>query len=256
MKHPRLIMFIVGGFVVVFCIAIIGAFVEPEQPQTAQKQPVVAAVASSSVRSRAPVVFDIPALIGKDITQIKAALGKPIDDLKMNDTLHYMTFSKDGQELSFNYDAKTKAVQSIFFDADDASGQKQSKELLLDRGNLSENDSRYKVEVMTTGFNIRTVEIAQQEQERQKQYEEAMKYTSQVQKCAKDYITNNLKAPSTAKFPWDLKTAYDTKTGKYTVLSYVDSQNGFGAMIRTNFLCEITVDQQHTTCNGQCKLLE
>lgn len=256
MKKSLLVKLIIGGFAVTFTLAIIGAFLEPEKSQTEQKQPVVTAAASSSSRTRAPVIFDISSLVGKNIAEVKAVLGKPIGDLKMNDTFYYMTFSKNGQELSFNYDAKTKEVQSIFFDADDGTGEKQSKELLLDRGNLSEDDSSYEIEVMTTGFNIRTTAMAQQKETEQMQYEAAMQYASQVQKCAKDYITNNLKAPSTAKFPWDLKTTYDVKMGKYSVLSYVDSQNGFGAMIRTNFLCEITVDQQSATCNGQCKLLE
>lgn len=55
--------------------------------------------------------------------------------------------------------------------------------------------------------------------------------------AAIDTVKRNLKAPSTAKFPFSYynqdikKTSYDT----FVVNSYVDAQNGFGAMIRSNF---------------------
>ena len=58
---------------------------------------------------------------------------------------------------------------------------------------------------------------------------------------AKDYVKQRLKAPSTAKFPFQL---FSTDVlvnylgdGQYLVRSYVDSQNSFGAMIRTYFQC-------------------
>jgi len=49
------------------------------------------------------------------------------------------------------------------------------------------------------------------------------------------YVKNNLKSPSTAKFPWGY-TDYVQRNGTtYTIKSYVDSENSFGAMIRTYF---------------------
>ena len=54
-------------------------------------------------------------------------------------------------------------------------------------------------------------------------------------------IEEQLKAPSTAKHPacslWQL-----TNSGSmYTFASYVDAQNSFGAMIRTNYKCSLNI---------------
>ncbi|MDX2008216.1 MAG: hypothetical protein SFU83_23480 [Meiothermus sp.] len=52
-------------------------------------------------------------------------------------------------------------------------------------------------------------------------------------------IQDNLKAPRTAKFPgWtEYPKVWKYGTG-YRVRSWVDSQNSFGAMVRTDYLCE------------------
>ena len=52
-------------------------------------------------------------------------------------------------------------------------------------------------------------------------------------------IKEKLKAPASADFP-----LYPTKMsvkadGTYTVMSYVDAQNGFGAIIRSYWLCQL-----------------
>jgi len=52
---------------------------------------------------------------------------------------------------------------------------------------------------------------------------------------AQQFVLQGLKSPSTAKFP---TPPYDTTTdgnGLYRVISYVDSQNSFGAMLRDNW---------------------
>lgn len=52
---------------------------------------------------------------------------------------------------------------------------------------------------------------------------------------AQQFVLQGLKAPSTAKFP---SLPYNTSTdgnGLYKVDSYVDSQNGFGAMLRSDW---------------------
>ena len=57
--------------------------------------------------------------------------------------------------------------------------------------------------------------------------------------AAEDDVKNNLKAPSTAKFPGHIVESDEwiiNKNGnRYTVSSYVDAQNSFGTMIRSNF---------------------
>ena len=64
---------------------------------------------------------------------------------------------------------------------------------------------------------------------------------------AKQYCEQQLVSPSTAKFPWDAPTiisAPSEKEGytKYILESYVDSQNNFGAMIRSYYRFTIETD--------------
>jgi hypothetical protein len=55
------------------------------------------------------------------------------------------------------------------------------------------------------------------------------------------YVTKALKAPSTAKFPV-IGSSHVTALGnsRYRVSSHVDSQNGFGAMVRSNWIVLLT----------------
>jgi predicted RNA-binding Zn-ribbon protein involved in translation (DUF1610 family) len=54
------------------------------------------------------------------------------------------------------------------------------------------------------------------------------------------FVKDRLKAPRTAKWPWGY-TDYVTHLGdgRYKIKAYVDSQNAFGAMIRTHFTAEV-----------------
>lgn len=57
-----------------------------------------------------------------------------------------------------------------------------------------------------------------------------------------DFVKDRLKSPSTAKFPSSSEKNQHTKylgNDAYEIVSWVDSQNAFGAMIRTKFRCEI-----------------
>jgi len=56
---------------------------------------------------------------------------------------------------------------------------------------------------------------------------------------SKHYVKTILKAPSTAKFPFLDFVSNDLGNGKYQVTSHVDSQNSFGAMIRSNWTVTI-----------------
>lgn len=52
-------------------------------------------------------------------------------------------------------------------------------------------------------------------------------------------VEANLRAPATADFPtFDYTTIYKGRH-RYAIRSYVDSQNGFGAMIRTWWFCDL-----------------
>lgn len=58
------------------------------------------------------------------------------------------------------------------------------------------------------------------------------------------FVKENLKSPSTAKFPYKGYTVVEQEINKYLVKSYVDSQNGFGAMIRSYYICVVSVDEK------------
>jgi hypothetical protein len=58
--------------------------------------------------------------------------------------------------------------------------------------------------------------------------------------ACRNLMRDNLRAPSTAKFPgWlDDPGKVWKYQGTYRVRSWVDAQNAFGAMVRTDYLCE------------------
>lgn len=58
--------------------------------------------------------------------------------------------------------------------------------------------------------------------------------------AAEQEVEELLKSPSTAKF-CDIDDARITRSGnRWTIIGYVDAQNGFGATLRKKFLVEVT----------------
>lgn len=56
-----------------------------------------------------------------------------------------------------------------------------------------------------------------------------------------EFIKDKLKSPSTAEFPtYSEVNVQELDSNQYFVNAYVDSQNGFGAIIRTNYSCVLT----------------
>lgn len=53
-----------------------------------------------------------------------------------------------------------------------------------------------------------------------------------------DRVEKSLRSPSTADFPFFDQAVYDGNR-RATLASYVDAQNGFGATVRTNFVCVV-----------------
>jgi len=54
-------------------------------------------------------------------------------------------------------------------------------------------------------------------------------------------IEKLLKSPSTAKFPVCTNESFSEKNNRFYYSSYVDSQNSFWAILRTNYECEINI---------------
>lgn len=65
---------------------------------------------------------------------------------------------------------------------------------------------------------------------------------SQAHIIAQYFVTDVLVAPSTADFPTYEYSSSRTEDGTWIIRSYVDSQNSFGAMLRTNWIVALRHD--------------
>lgn len=83
-----------------------------------------------------------------------------------------------------------------------------------------------------------TPPLAPPSPEEVKRYSESKEHDDAVY-MSKEFITEQLKAPSTAKFPSIREFSAVKKNGFWDVLGYVDSQNSYGVMLRTQFLCTL-----------------
>ncbi|MDJ0487144.1 hypothetical protein QNA24_12315 [Rhodococcus qingshengii] len=63
-----------------------------------------------------------------------------------------------------------------------------------------------------------------------------------VEKTCKEAVTKQLKSPSSAEWSGVETTNTDTAGTEWVVVGDVDSQNGFGAMLRNSFGCTATYD--------------
>lgn len=68
----------------------------------------------------------------------------------------------------------------------------------------------------------------------------AKKRSLAIFNICQSFTTDALNAPATAKFPeFNIRMLTEADDGSYTVKSYVDAQNGFGALIRSDFVCRV-----------------
>lgn len=58
----------------------------------------------------------------------------------------------------------------------------------------------------------------------------------QAMATAQTFVRQRLKSPSSARFPSGTRGVSSTSDCRYTVRSYVDAQNGFGAELRTHYV--------------------
>lgn len=98
-------------------------------------------------------VYDIPSLIGKNLGEVREALGTPqFDDepnaaqLQLGTTEWNKTYEKDGNSLLVTYKVSDQSIIDFFISTNDPSGATKDTKQLLRVGNLSENDPTYKVE--------------------------------------------------------------------------------------------------------------
>ena len=112
--------------------------VEAQQPQTAETPETPA------------LSFDVPALVGKDVDEIKTILGNPDRgtdptkaQLELGTTEWSKEYERNGIILSITYEISTGKVIDLFI-----AKHSESISDILAVGNLSRSDSRYSVELV------------------------------------------------------------------------------------------------------------
>lgn len=115
----------------------------------------------------------------------------------------------------------------------------------MDSVGLGFVSSKYLQEKSYTAYELEQIKIKNKEAATRKKQSTPTSSSEDLlaYNYAEDFVKQQLKSPSTAKFPgiWDGKRDHITKLGnrEYKINSYVDSQNGFGAMLRSNWSCVI-----------------
>jgi len=110
-----------------------------------------------------PFTYDIPALIGKNIDQadkeLPMAIGNtpepPNNQSEQGGTKWHRIYMKDKHALIVDFNALTRKVISFVLDGN-------NKEKTLEVGNLSENDSKYKVEQLNDEVGMLGIKITPQ----------------------------------------------------------------------------------------------
>jgi hypothetical protein len=59
------------------------------------------------------------------------------------------------------------------------------------------------------------------------------------------FVEKRLKAPASAKFHIEDFSFLKYEDNSYTIKSYVDSQNSYGAMIRSDFICRVSFNENN-----------
>lgn len=131
MKHK-----IITVILVIFVISIFNGMSKgPKAPTTSQ----------NIQKEETKTVFDVPALVGKNVDQIIATIGQPKENSLPNEqqaktaTEWSIEFGKDDQTLLVTYNVKTRTVVDLFISG-------ENKEKLLKIGNLKENADNYTLE--------------------------------------------------------------------------------------------------------------
>ncbi len=93
-----------------------------------------------------PTIIDVPFLLGKDFDQVAAKLGKVLEDDSFS-SHGQKWFGKQNIEVGIAYDYGTNKVIEVFLSMNDDNMPILDIDKLMDNGNLTEDDSRYSVDV-------------------------------------------------------------------------------------------------------------
>lgn len=108
-----------------------------------------------SVESQALQVFDVPALVGKDINGVQSILGTPSADDSShvwpngNDE-HIKTWTRHKVDLIVSFHSQTGQIIDFFLATDDPSGATKDAGRLYAQGNITESDPRYRIDIRSS----------------------------------------------------------------------------------------------------------
>lgn len=187
-----------------------------------------------------PIIFDISTFQNAKIEEVIAKLGEPTSKFtptKKQQEQDYdgdITYKKHGEELTVTYNMNTKKVIDFFIPSKEAENKItiEGKAKILKKLNLSEDSKQFGIQFnknlknpsLFTGVIIKIIDPLADSKEYNARF-----YSSYL---IKNGVT--LKSPSTA----DYKTPTYAKRiseNTYEVTSYVDSENGFGAITRSDW---------------------
>lgn len=141
LKKPWVIVIMVSVFIV---LLITGVYI----------------INQKTANPKIPFTYDIPALIGKNIDQadkeLPVAIGNtpepPNNQSEPGGTKWHRIYMKDKHALIIDFNSITRKVISFVLEGD-------NKEKLLEVGNLSENDAKYKIEQLNDEIGMLGIKI-------------------------------------------------------------------------------------------------
>ena len=168
-----------------------------------------------------------------------------------------MVIFSDGSEEYKNVETKSSSAQISEQTNNDVSiKQSQSKTILDSKDYYAMNEDERKTinELVKKwddeiDYSFKSEYVDKKDQyEKDKYYDE--NYRSVIISNVKYEVKKQLKSPKSADFPWndaEYKITYKGKSNdglyEYTVESYVDAENSFGAEIRSEYTCVIHVTE-------------
>lgn len=152
-KMNKNLKWVLTGLILIITICLLGSNggSTPTTDKTTTPPPKV------DEKTKAATVFDVPALFGKNIDEVRIALGAPDDkksgmdepnaqQLALGVTTWDNTFTKGKYSININFNPVSRAVIDYFLSDDSSNGS--DKALLLEIGNLSESDSKYTIKAV------------------------------------------------------------------------------------------------------------
>lgn len=104
---------------------------------------------------REPATYDVPALVGKNVDEVKMVLGAPEDDKEQvwpnGDDKNSKEWDKDNKLLLVTFSKNTRKISDFFIGCDDPSGACSHRNDLMHIGNIKDGDPRYTFEFVQAG---------------------------------------------------------------------------------------------------------